>query len=81
MNNETYFEVGGIIYVVTTPSTANNEPVRFVKQRCYPINIDWRMVSIIEPLPYVEPRWDSTEEKRAQARKDYGWGGATWKFA
>jgi len=80
MIHDTYFEVAGVIYSVSTPLPTNNEPVRYIKQRCYPVNIDWRKTSFDEPLPYVEPRWDSTEEKRRLAREEYGWGGATWGF-
>jgi len=75
MIHDTYFEVGGVIYSVNTPSVANIVSHRYIQQRCYPITSDWRKTSFPDPLPWVEPRWDSTQEKRDQARRDYGMSG------
>jgi len=78
MINESYFEIGGQVYKVCSSDPQEDIQIEYVRSvRTMVDNQQWNW-PFPEELPTWEgtpPRWDDTAEKRAQARKDYGYGG------
>ena len=89
MDSVSYFEINGRIYITSIPSTSSRPPLF----RGAPTNVVEGLTprnekvsggperSPLQDRRDAQRRWDDTWEKREQAKDDYGWGGATWKFA
>lgn len=79
MGSVSYFEINGRVYSTSIPSPSTS-PSSF---RGAPTKLIPMSIGGPERTPSVAittTRWDDTEQKRRQAREDYGWGGATWGF-
>ena len=89
MDTVSYFEINGRVYITsisspsTGPSSFRGAPSTRI-EGLTPRNKNGSGGPERSPAQYrhdTNRRWDDTWEKREQAKDDYGWGGATWKFA
>jgi len=78
MINESYFEIDGQVYKICSSDPQDDIQIEYVKS--VPIIDDnqqwnWPFPEVLPSIERPARRWDDTAEKRAQARKDYGFGG------